>query len=248
MNNAASNTLVLWCRVAEITGAVLEAAERDLSPTDRVRADQFVRSEDHMMFVASRWLMGVALAECGLCATLHSTAGSKPVLIGLQAEGREVSLSHGGGWVAVAVAQEGSVGVGVDVEHAGREIDALALAPAVVDPAEIRMLNQLGPGARRLRFLHGWTLREAWAKALGEGLSADLASVRMAPDGRLVSVPANAAWTLQLACPEPDLLLAVAVYHPTTSSASVLWGRAVFGGDGLRIAHTAISPVAANRS
>ncbi len=248
MNSAASSTLVLWCRVAEVKDEVLEAAARALSLPDRARAASFVRTDDQKMFVASRWLMGLALAECGLDARLHSAAGSAPVLTGLHGAARQISLSHGGGWVAVAVAQAGAASVGVDVEHVGRPVDAMALAPGVVDPAELALLQKLAPDARNLRFLQGWTLREAWAKAEGKGLSADLASVRIDPSGRYVSVPENAAWTLLSVRPEPELLLAVAVRHPGVSPVPLTWGKAIFDGEAPRIAHTTISPAMVNWS
>jgi 4'-phosphopantetheinyl transferase len=78
--------------------------------------------------------------------------------------GPAVSLSHTGGTVAVAMAQAGALGI--DIEgHRPRDFPALAAqAFGPVEQEEVAMSG--GDGFYRI-----WTLREAMAKATGEGLA-----------------------------------------------------------------------------
>ncbi len=96
-----------------------------------------------------------------------------------------VSLSHGGGWIAVAAYVHGRVGV--DVE-AGRDV-APALARRCCSTAELAWLERAAD-AQTLdeRFLRLWTAKEAYLKAIGTGLGVDPRSVSIdwsTPDLRL---------------------------------------------------------------
>jgi 4'-phosphopantetheinyl transferase len=82
----------------------------------------------------------------------------------------DISLSHGGGWIAVAASRAGRVGV--DVE-AVRDVSP-ALARRCLSPAEVGWMES-APGARdrQERFLRLWTAKEAYLKAIGTGLGVD---------------------------------------------------------------------------
>jgi 4'-phosphopantetheinyl transferase len=62
----------------------------------------------------------------------------------------------------------------VDTETADRETDALDLAARFFAPAEAARLATLPEPARSLEFLRIWTLKEAFVKALGLGMSLPL--------------------------------------------------------------------------
>ncbi|CAA7627927.1 hypothetical protein MCP1_80043 [Candidatus Terasakiella magnetica] len=80
----------------------------------------------------------------------------------------DLSISHGGGWAACALVTGGRIGI--DIEVARPDRDYAALAAAFFSTPEIECVAQGGQSA----FLALWTLREAWAKAVGGGLSAAL--------------------------------------------------------------------------
>jgi 4'-phosphopantetheinyl transferase len=83
------------------------------------------------------------------------------------------NLSNCEGLVACVVAREREVGL--DVEPASRAAAVLELAPRFTSPAERQALAALAsPGARRDRALRLWTLKEAYLKARGRGLSLEL--------------------------------------------------------------------------
>ena len=83
-----------------------------------------------------------------------------------------VSLSHSGGYVAVAV---GRGDVGVDVER--RRKPASAVAKRWFRPEENALLESLSEPERARLFFRLWTMKEAALKYLGEGLSGGLENV-----------------------------------------------------------------------
>jgi phosphopantetheinyl transferase len=76
---------------------------------------------------------------------------------------RVVSLAHSGAMVACATASDGAIGIDVERMDSGRPL--LALARAAFGPAETAEVRSGGIAA----FYRIWTLREALAKASGNG-------------------------------------------------------------------------------
>ena len=107
----------------------------------------------------------------------------RPVLSG--ASGPSFNVSHTEGLVACAVS---SGAVGVDVERGRRLRDPRALATRFFHPDEAaEILETADASAARKGFLRLWTLKEAYAKALGHGVAGYLGRVRFPSDeGRLV--------------------------------------------------------------
>ena len=120
------------------------------------------------------------------------------------ASGLRISLAHSAGQVAGAVAE---VPVGVDLEHAPRERDLLALAEALYPQEFSQWLAALDEARRRTHFYRRWTLDEAHGKALGVGLQPK-ALVRQAWLPAVEDAPH--AWTWDLA----DGWLALALGEP----------------------------------
>ncbi len=61
--------------------------------------------------------------------------------------------------------------IGVDVEYMNPSRDVLKLAPRFFHPAEIRDIKAFRPEHSIKRFYQYWTLKEAYLKATGEGIS-----------------------------------------------------------------------------
>jgi 4'-phosphopantetheinyl transferase len=108
--------------------------------------------------------------------------------------------------------------VGIDAEHHGRRIDALAIAEQFLSPDEYSALSMLGDSDRRRRFFEYWTLKEAYVKANGLGMSMDLSTFTfdIKDDGsgislRSTNVAEPGFWTFRLLKPGPNHTVAVAV-------------------------------------
>jgi 4'-phosphopantetheinyl transferase len=119
-------------------------------------------------------------------AELSLTHGSrgKPALVG--GSPLRFSLTHAGERAALAVAWDREIGIDLEPIDPGLNVSPLlAVACGQMEAARIATLP---PAARAEAFLTSWTLKEAYLKGLGAGLSRDLRSVEISPlpDGRVI--------------------------------------------------------------
>lgn len=147
----------------------LEAETPRLSDSERQRAARLVDGQ-----AAQRWLAAhVALRlvlERALGAGLRRvpyqvSPGGKP---GLAGSPIVFSLSHGGGWSLIAVAQQGPLGV--DIESV-RPIRFAGDRRAAIESAGALLSRQPLPDDTTGRFLQAWVRLEALAKAGGDGMA-----------------------------------------------------------------------------
>jgi len=124
-----------------------------LSPSERERWAGFAGAQRRQQFVAGRWLARRLLAHV-------SHADVAGVVLTVDAEGRclapspwRVSISHSGGWIGVAVADDALVGLDLQVESPGRDWRSLAAFAG------------LQPCPDAAYFYRHWALAEAWLKA-----------------------------------------------------------------------------------
>jgi phosphopantetheinyl transferase len=89
------------------------------------------------------------------------------------------SVSHTDTIVAVATAT--TLPVGVDVESLEQNVDGRVVADFSV-PSELNELSALSPPCKNREFLRLWTLKEAYTKMIGLGLSADFSSIEFSFD------------------------------------------------------------------
>jgi 4'-phosphopantetheinyl transferase len=171
-----------------------------LSPDETARAQRFVFERDRRSFVSTRAAVRELLASylgMGPREVRFSYAPKgKPEVPGLA-----FNASHAGDLALVAVTPSGSVGV--DVERVRVADDLAALARRFFGETENRALAALSGDAFVAGFYSCWTRKEAFVKALGEGLSFELdrAEVSVHPEpARLRSVDgdaeAAAGWTM----------------------------------------------------
>ena len=145
--------------------------------------------------------VGAALVRCLAASVLGSSPGDvavdrtcpdcgkphgRPVLTEPSTgHGLQVSVSHSGGLVGVAVAQHP---IGLDVEAVDRRVDLLSLAEVFLSPVELEALESAGLGEDPEHLLLWWTRKEAVLKLLGTGLRQQPTSVSLRLDGDAVDV------------------------------------------------------------
>jgi len=121
-----------------------------------------------------------------------------------------ISLSHSGGWVAVAVSGAGAIGIDIEVHRPRRNFTGIAAA--AFGPEERRRARLDGAAG----FYRIWTLKEAMAKASGVGIGEVADRTDRAAGGPTEGVwLANVGptpWWLAHATPVPGLSLALAVH------------------------------------
>jgi 4'-phosphopantetheinyl transferase len=156
-----------------------------------------------------------------------------PRVAGEGSGGLRFNLSHTDGMAMVAVARD--VDVGVDVEDVFRAGEPVGLADRYFAPAEVADLQALEVAHQRERFFEYWTLKEAYIKARGMGLSLPLDQFafelqpgvppRIAFDPRLKDDPE--AWQFSQLRPSSRHLAAVAVRRPRSLPLKVRQQRTV---------------------
>jgi len=154
---------------------------------------------------ADRW------AKLNAPARRAEWAGSRALLTHLSDEQlTHASLSHSRGWSAALVGPAGKR-AGIDLEWL-RPRNVLALADYAFNAGEAAALRSMAATDRLLRFHMLWTLKEAFAKALGLALLPALRSCRFdGANGRWTgSVPVESPWHAVVYSPRPGLVLAAA--------------------------------------
>jgi 4'-phosphopantetheinyl transferase len=142
-----------------------------MSSDEQERAQKFARGRDE--YIASRWLLRTCLARYGAQSAqqlqFQRTDKGKPYLMHGDVH---FSLTHSGHWVLLAV---GKVAViGVDIEAAKPARDLIGIATHYYHPQELAHLQTLAGTRQHHYFYRLWTLKEAFFKALGTGISAGL--------------------------------------------------------------------------
>jgi len=218
----------VWIAPTLIDQAGLTALVRLLSPDERERAARFIVSEPRSQFVVGRVLLRQLLAAClniePVALVFSSTPRGKPCLDSPFSAGDfRFNLSHSGSLVAVALTRGREVGV--DLERIDLPADWPLLAERVFSPRELGELHALPAAQRSAAFFKGWTRKEAYLKATGEGLTVAPAAVEvsLAPDqdARLLLVPdgseAARRWTIRDLPLPPGFAGAVAFENRRTS-------------------------------
>ncbi len=155
----------------------LARVEAHLSPDERARAARFRFAEHRTAFVAGRGAQREILARyTGLAphALVYSESKyGKQSLAGAAASldiRYNVSNSGDLALFALTVGRE----IGVDLEKLKPMPDGLDIAQRFFSAPENEIFAALDPSVRDLAFFNCWTRKEAYIKAVGEGLSMPL--------------------------------------------------------------------------
>ncbi len=205
-------------RISDVSASQLVAWLDWLTPDERTKLDRFATDELRREYVTTRALARRALSRwhpevAPVDWSFGRTEEGRPFVVGPRAAA-DFNLSNAGGLVACAV---GSVPLGVDVEPLSRGAELLAGARRIFSPRELEGLDSLDGGAKLERTVQLWTLKEAYLKARGSGISVHLnrfgvlvEQARQRLDDALDGDPE--AWQLQTRAygAEPAFVVAVA--------------------------------------
>lgn len=205
----------------DVAPQILRELEEILSASERMRAARFLRAMDRDRFIVGRArLRQLLAARLGLRPdSIEFSYGShgKPALAAsLATSGLHFNLSHSEGLAVYAFAAGHEVGV--DVEAVRPLPDADAIAARFFSPSEVEAYLSLAASDRPLGFFNCWTRKEAFIKAIGEGLShpLDRFDVSLVPGEpatllRVDDVPGErCGWALHAFSPAPGFVAAVA--------------------------------------
>lgn len=174
---------VWWATVGRVSWSRLV---RWLDGAERARLSALRREEDRERFVLAATLaralvssrLDVALGDvrldrrCPRCGAPHG----KP-RVAVPRAGLELSITHSGSLVGVALAP--GVAVGVDVEQVTDDRDVLSIAPSVLTDEELAALDRSRPSRRTACLLRLWARKEALTKMVGSGLDVPFTDIRV---------------------------------------------------------------------
>lgn len=209
---------------------ILDAAALGLSPAERSRAERFRDADSRSRFVVGAHLLRHAVEEetgvarddfvvtrrCPDCGREHG----RPVISPARPEGSaavrdvEVSVSHSGPWVVVALSSGVPVGVDIEVEADGATTGLRS--DLVLHPREVERAPVTSD-----RLLRTWVRKEALLKATGDGL-------RLPPAGILLG---EGRVTVEAWEERPELARRAAIVD-LDAPTGVVGAVAVVGADG----------------
>lgn len=169
----ASNDVHVWCASLDELKTCLQPLARTLSDDERERARRFCFTRDRERFVAARGVLrtilgrylGMAPEQLQLSYGPH---GKPHLASGPDAGNLQFNLSHSQGLVLCAFARNRRVGV--DVEFVRAMPDATQIAARFFSSNEHQVLLALPADQRQEAFFNCWTRKEAFIKAIGDGL------------------------------------------------------------------------------
>ncbi len=170
-----------------------------LSLDEKARCDHLRHPETRSVFIQSRGrlrsLLGHHLGIDPKDVSLVIGPHGKP---GCQEGSLQFNLSHTKGTIVIALAL--GCDVGVDVEGGRPLRQREALIREVFSPEEQSFFEGLNEAMTQERFIRGWTLKEAYVKAIGRGIAAGLSRVVLAENfERFLKVPSGDPEAFQIA-------------------------------------------------
>jgi 4'-phosphopantetheinyl transferase len=174
---------VWWAAPAAETANLLEL----LDPIEHARYTAYHRAVDQARFLAGRVVSKALVAQrlgvepkavsldstCPDCGRPHGkprvvAAGPVP----------ELSISHSGDLIAVAITD--GVPVGVDVEQE-RDVAVEDLVRMTLSAEEVPAFDSVSPADKDTAFFTYWSRKEALLKATGRGLAISMTKVTVTP-------------------------------------------------------------------
>lgn len=157
--------------------AVLAACRAVIATDEQAATDRFVFARHRHLSLLTRALVRDLLSrytgESPSAWEFERNRYGRPEIASpAQWRGLRFNLSHTDGLIACAITRDREIGI--DVEPRERKTSILELAPTVFSAREQHDLLQLDPADQRDRFFTLWTLKEAYIKARGMGLSLPL--------------------------------------------------------------------------
>lgn len=153
----------------------------ELSPEEQHQWGAIQQPGRQREYLLGRVLLRRLLAERLRCPATElrfcSNAHGKPTLCD---NSWQFNLSHSGDWLALALCQQGPLGV--DIEMGLRRRQILPLAQRFYAQSEYEWLAALPEAGRESAFYRLWSRKEAVLKAQGGGIAAGLDKVCFMPE------------------------------------------------------------------
>ena len=232
----AADAVHVWRVDLRVAMECVQRLETTLSSAERGRAVRFRFPEHRERFTVSHGALRDILSRyLDIPASelvFEANAHGKPALALPEHAWLQFNLTHSGDLALVAVTRDRPVGI--DVEHKSPPDDPARLVAQFFSANENAAFSALPESQREAAFFAGWTRKEAYIKALGEGLSTplDQFDVSLAPDrpARLLTDRLNPDhpnhWSLLDVDPDaidPEYAAALAIAGPRPTLTLYRW-------------------------
>ncbi len=212
----------VWCASLDQPVSQFQRLRQTLSVDEGTTAERFHFERDRKRFNAGRgilrtilgWYLGVEPSRL----QFYYREDGKPALADTFGKGRiHFNLSHSEGLALYAFTRDREIGVDIEYIHELSEMDQIA--ERFFSVKENAVFRTLPKSKKKEAFFRCWTCKEAFIKAIGDGLShpLDKFDVSLVPGepARLLSVEgyskAASRWTIQELRPGSDFVAAFAI-------------------------------------
>jgi 4'-phosphopantetheinyl transferase len=198
--NLPENAVHIWRAALDLPSHCVETLHEKLSIDERRKAESFRFERDRNRFIVSvgilRTILGYYIAvdprELQFC---YGSRGKPRLQGGSGKTGIQFNLSHSEGLALYAFCRDREVGI--DVEYI-RDVPEMAqIVQQFFSAGERIAFNALPDHKKREAFFNCWTRKEAFIKAIGEGLYQPLdafdVSVEPGAPARLMTIRGNSA-------------------------------------------------------
>ena len=217
-----SDQVHLWRASLDLPPERTRALERYLSPDERARAKRFVVHGVRDRFITARAvlrnLLSRYVSEPPSSLRFRYAEHGKPDLAH-PATSIRFNVTHSHGLAVYALSTNRSIGIDVEYLHRRSIVDRMKIAHRLFSSSEYAALEVLPRGRRDHAFLACWTRKEAFIKAIGQGLSFPLDQFDVTVDpndpAELLATRWDASdadrWSMASIDPGPDYIGALAV-------------------------------------
>ncbi len=145
-----------------------------LSADEIEKINSFIFEKDRLICLVSRVLLRLSLSFYSSCKTPEKWAFSrekhgKPYLVGNGSDELKFNLTHSGNFVCCAVTAAGEVGVDIETTTFIKDVDGVVNRFFAAE--EKAFFKTLAEHEKQPYFFRLWTIKEAYVKALGVGMS-----------------------------------------------------------------------------
>ncbi len=164
----------IWSGVLDQPASELHRFIQVLSVDELTRAGQFYFQEDRKRFIVRHGMLRMILGsylgvQAGEIPFYHGKNG-KPAIADTFGRGAiQFNLAHSKGVALFAFVRNQEIGVDIEYIHDMPEMEQIV--ERFFSKSENEDLRSLPASRKREAFFNGWTSKEAFVKALGEGLS-----------------------------------------------------------------------------
>jgi 4'-phosphopantetheinyl transferase len=217
-----NNEVHVWRASLELPALRVQALRNDLSEEELQRAERFHSQRHRSHFVVARGLLRTILGrylkvEPGRLLFQYGPKGKPELAVDPGRRALRFNVSHSHGLALYAVTQERDIGV--DVEHVRPDVAAEKIAERFFSRGEAAALREVPAVVRQEAFYTCWTRKEAYLKAIGEGITLrlDQFEVSVTPGEPAVLLSINgdlkeaSYWSLKGLDPGPGYVGALAV-------------------------------------